>query len=230
MKKIFYKIPVLRLLLRTLDKLKFDKDWRKRNQHNETKVGGRYFPLDVISVGKGTYGTLTIQSLYVTPEEKLTIGNYVSIAPDVTFLLGVNHQTQTVTTYPFYSKKINRSPIDAISKGPIIVEDEVWVGTGAKIFSGVRIGKGAIIAAGAIITKDVPPYAIFGGNPAKLIRFRFSEEIIKVLLPIYFINFSDEWIRANIESIYKKIETVEDALQFKKLADSYFFKNETHSD
>ncbi len=226
MTQIAYKIPVIRLLIRALDKLKFNKEWRKRNQHNLTKVGNRYFPMDIVTVGKDTYGTLTIQSLYITPAEKLTIGNYVSIAPDVTFLLGVNHQTQTVTTFPFYSKKISRSSIDAISKGPIIVEDEVWIGTGAMIFSGVRIGKGAIIASGAIVTKDVPPYAIVGGNPAKLIRYRFSEEIIKILMPIYFINVSDEWIKNNIDAIYKKIETIEDALQFKKLADSFTLNNE----
>lgn len=215
------KIPVLRVLVRFFERRSFEKQWRSRNPHNETKVGDRFFPMEVVQVGKGTYGTITVQSLYVTENEKLVIGNYVSIAPDVTFFLGVNHQINTATTFPFYSKLIKRSPIDAISNGPVVVEDEVWIGTGARIFSGVRIGKGAIIAAGSIVTKDVLPYAIVGGNPAKLIRFRFTEEIINILKPICFVNFSDAWIKKNIDIIYKKIETVEDALQLKALADSY---------
>jgi virginiamycin A acetyltransferase len=221
MNQIISKIPVLRQLVRTFERRAFEKEWRRRNAHNQTKVGDRLFPIEVVHVGKGSYGTITIQSLYVTPNEKLSIGNYVSIAPDVTFLLGVNHQMSTATTFPFYSKLIQRSSIDAISKGPVIIEDEVWIGTGSMIFSGISIGKGSIIAAGAIVTKDVPPYAIVGGNPAKLIRYRFDEEIIELLKPIYFVNFSDEWIRNNIEAIYNKIETMDDALRFKALADSY---------
>lgn len=215
------KIPVVRLLARFLKKRSFDKTWRERNRHNETKIGDRQFPMEVVQVGKGTYGTITIQSLYVTPKEKLTIGNYVSIAPGVTFFLGVNHQMDTATTFPFYTKLIARSPIDAISKGPIMVEDEVWIGTNAFIFSGVTIGKGAIIAAGSVVTKDVPPYGIVGGNPAKFIRYRFSEEVMSILKPIHFADFDEAWIKKNIEIIYKKIETVEDALRLKALADSY---------
>lgn len=214
------KIPVVRSVVRLFERRNFEKAWRSRNLHNETKAGERFFPLEVVEVGKGSYGNITVQSLYVTPDEKLTIGNYVSIAPDVTFFLGVNHQLDTATTFPFYSKLVRRSPIDAISKGPIVVEDEVWIGTGARIFSGVRIGKASIIAAGAIVTKDVPPYAIVGGNPAKLIRYRFSEEIIRILQPIYFANLSTDWIRQNIELVYKKIETVEDALALKAAVDS----------
>jgi len=221
MKQFVKKIPLLRLLARTLEKRNFEKRWRRRNPHNETKIGDRSFPMEVVSVGKGSYGTIIIQSLYVTEKEKITIGNYVSIAPNVTFLLGVNHQINTATTFPFHSKLIQRSSIDAISKGPIVVEDEVWIGTGAMIFSGVTVGKGAIVAAGAIVTKDVPAYAIVGGNPAKVIRFRFSAEIISIIKPIHFINFSDEWIKKNIDAIYKKIETIEDAIQLKALTDSY---------
>jgi virginiamycin A acetyltransferase len=221
MNNIISKIPVLRLLPRFLGRRNFEKQWRSRNAHNETKAGSRIFPLAVAQVGKGTYGTVNIQSLYETANEKLTIGNYVSIAPNVTFLLGVNHQIDTATTFPFYSKLIERSPLDAISKGPIVVHDEVWIGTDAMIFSGVTIGKGAIIGGGAVVTKDVPPYAIVGGNPAKLLRLRFSEDIIKILMPIHFADFSDEWIRDNIKTIYKKIETTEDALRLKALVDSY---------
>jgi acetyltransferase-like isoleucine patch superfamily enzyme len=215
------KIPVLRLIVRFFERRSLENQWRKNNRHNETKMGDRFFPLHVVKVGKGTYGTITVQSLYVTPDEKLTIGNYVSIAPDVTFFLGVNHQINTATTYPFYSKLIQRSPVDAIGNGPIVIEDEVWIGTGSRIMSGVTVGKGAIIAAGSIVTKDVAPYAIVGGSPAKLIRYRFHSDIIGILKPICFANFSDEWIKKNIKIIYKKIETVEDALYLKALADSY---------
>ena len=216
-----YKIPLLRVLVRQFERRSIEKQWRRKNSHNETKIGEKFFPSEVVTIGKGTYGTINVESLYVTSAEKLDIGNYVSIAPDVTFFLGVNHQMNTASTFPFYSKLIKRSSVDAISNGPIVVEDEVWIGTGARIFSGIRIGKGAIIAAGSIVTKDVPPYAIVGGNPAKLIRYRFTEDIIAILMPICFVNFSDGWIQKNIDTIYKKIETVEDALRLKALADSY---------
>ena len=221
MSSFLNNIPVLRTVARFFERRSFENQWRKRNSHNETKAGERFFPMEIVTVGKGTYGPINVQSLYITPDEKLTIGNYVSIAPDVIFLLGMNHQIDTATTFPFRSKLIERTPMDAISKGPIVVEDEVWIGMGARIFSGVTIGKGAVIAAGSIVTKDVQPYAIVGGNPAKLIRFRFSDDIISILKPIHFANFSEEWIRKNIDVIYKKIETLNDALQLKKLADSY---------
>ena len=219
------KLPVVRVLARAIKKRNFDKAWRKLNPHNETKAGDRFFPLPMAKVGKGTYGTINIQNMYVAEKDQVVIGNYVSIAPDVNFLLDLNHQIDTVTTFPFQSKLIKRSSIDAISKGPIVVDDEVWIGTGAYIFSSVTIGKGAIVAAGALVTKDVPPYAIVGGNPAKLIRYRFSEEIIKILLPIRFVNFSEDWIRKNIDMIYKKIETAEDALKLKALTNSYSTQN-----
>jgi acetyltransferase-like isoleucine patch superfamily enzyme len=164
---------------------------------------------------------LNVQSISQKPGEKLIIGNYVSIASDSMFLLGLNHQTQTMTTYPLHTRLIGPSPLDNVNKGPIIIEDEAWIGAYAIVMSGVTIGKGAIVAAGAVVTRDVPPYAIVGGNPAKIIKFRFSDEIIKLLLPIKLIDLHEDWLRSNIEILYKKIETVDDVLKIKRLIDSH---------
>jgi len=221
MKPFFSKIPVLRSVLATYEKMRFDKSWRRANRHNETSIGLYMFPDGVVEVGHATYGLLNVQSLYATPEEKLSIGNYVSIASDSLFLLGTNHQTDTITTYPLHSKLIGRSPLDAISKGPIIVQDEAWIGSNAIILSGVTIGKGAMVAAGAIVTKDVPPYAIVGGNPARVIRYKFSEEIVNELLTLWLVDIPLEWFRENISLMYEKIETPEDVRKVKKLIEEY---------
>ena len=77
---------------------------------------------------------------------------------------------------------------DTICKGSIIIGDEVWIGYGAMIFSGVNIGKGAIIAAGSVVNQDIPPYSVAAGVPAKVIKYRFSEEIIKELFHLNLID------------------------------------------
>jgi acetyltransferase-like isoleucine patch superfamily enzyme len=196
--------------------MKFHKQWRLRNTHNQLTIGSRTFPINVVEGGKGSYGALNVQSLFEQSGEKLKIGNFVSIAPGVQFLLGVNHQMNTLSTYPMYSKKIEASAKDARNKGEVIIEDEAWLGTDALIFSGVTIGKGAIVAARAVVTKDVPPYAIVGGNPAKVIKYKFSPEIIEVLKPIYLVDLEDGFIKENIELLYSEIETVEDAQNLKE--------------
>ena len=212
MKSFFLKIPVLRSITRLHLKNAFAKAWRDKNPHNLTEVGNREFPINVVNVGNASYGMLHIQSLFEQEGERLTIGNYVSIGPGVQFLLGVNHQTKTFTTYPLYSRLIASSNKDALNNGPIVIEDEAWIGTDAIIMSGVTIGKGAMIAAGSVVTKDVPPYAIVGGVPARLIRYKFSEEIIKILYPIYLNDLSKEFLIDNMDAFYKEIETQEDAL------------------
>lgn len=98
--------------------------------------------------------------LYVN---KLTIGNDVIIGPNVTFI-GSNHR--------YDDKNIPIRKQGVVDKGEIIINDDVWIGAGAIILPGIKIGRGSIIAAGAIVTKDVPEYAIVGGNPAKIINYR----------------------------------------------------------
>ena len=94
---------------------------------------------------------------------------------------------------------------ESVTKGPIIVEDDVWIGFGATILSGVHIGKGAVIAAGAMVVKDVPPYGIVGGVPAKLMRYRFDENIRNKLLQIDFAKLDMNQIKKNKTQILSDV-------------------------
>ena len=96
--------------------------------------------------------------------------------------------------------------MEAISKGDIIVDDDVWIGYGATILSGVHIGQGAVIAAGAVVTKDVPPYAIVGGVPAKVIKYRFSPEIIQQLMKLDYSKLTEDMIRERIDDLYTSLD------------------------
>lgn len=127
--------------------------------------------------GSGTYGFPTIKT-YDYDNTRLIVGNYCSVAGGATIILGGNHPTDRVTTYPH--RILMHMPGAGMDGFPMptadtIIGNDVWICTGATIVSGVRIGDGAIVAAGAVVTKDVPPFAIVGGNPARLIRFRFDE-------------------------------------------------------
>jgi acetyltransferase-like isoleucine patch superfamily enzyme len=95
---------------------------------------------------------------------------------------------------------------DALSKGEIRVEHDVWVGAGAMILSGVKIGNGAIVAAGAVVAKDVPPYSIVGGVPAKVIKMRLSDLQIGALEKIQWWNWPIEKVKANLEYFYEDVD------------------------
>lgn len=186
------------------------KAWRASNPHNRT-IAIDLFPQDKVKVGNHSYGDLNIIS-FGTANEGLEIGHYVSIAPRVKFLLGGNHNYKKFTTYPFLIKHKDPNIVEALSKGKIVLEDDVWIGTEAMILSGVTIGKGAIVGARSVVTKDVPPYAIVSGNPAVLIRYRFSEELIRQASAIDFSKLEPEDILQNL-SFY------ENQLNFEGLKD-----------
>lgn len=184
--------------------VKFKKKWKKLNSHNFTTVN-KIFPLDIVSVGRMTYGEVNINN-FGHPSERLEIGNFVSIANNVSFILGGNHQINYLTNYPLYSKFMGINPIyDATTKGVITVEDEVWIGSNVIVLSGVKINKGAVIASGSVITKDVPSYGIVGGNPAKILKYRFTKEEIIGIQDIYIDKLPKEFILNNIEKFYKPL-------------------------
>lgn len=177
--------------------------WRVLNQHNKTKVRN-IFNLSDVKVGMATYGYLDVMK-HSDSNEKLHIGNFCSIAPNVMFIIGSEHNYDCLSTFPFKTKLCGVE-YEASSKGDIIVRDDVWIGYGTILLSGVTVNQGAIIAAGSVVTKDVLPYAIVGGNPAKLIKFRFEQNIIDKLMKVNFSKFNLEFIKNNMNDLYRKID------------------------
>lgn len=181
--------------------------WRKENAHNLTTLEFPRENVDCIHVGKGTYGP--ISAIIASPESHLYIGNYCSIASHVSFVVSADHPTNHISSYPFKTLSLRECAFEAISKGDIVVDDDVWIGYGATILSGVHIGQGAIIASGSVVTKDVEPYAIVGGIPAKLIRYRFPEEIREAFLQVDYSKLEEESIRSNIDKLYEPVSSAE---------------------
>jgi len=159
--------------------------------------------IDKVEIGEGTYGTIDIEHAS-NGNEKLIIGRYCSIAPNVKFIVASEHPYDNISTYP-YKVKVIGEDYEATSKGDIIVKDDVWIGYGAIINSGVTINQGAIIASGAVVVKDVPPYTIVGGNPARVIKFRFPQQIINKLVKFDYSKLSKEKIINSKELLYTKI-------------------------
>ena len=187
------------------------KKWRQRNHQNRT-VLSRRANIDLIQVGRGSYGEINV--INHSNSYKLKIGNFCSIAPEVFFIVCGDHRTDCVSTYPFKVAYCNYE-FEAQSKGDIVIEDDVWIGFRATILSGVKIGRGAIVTAGAVVTKNVEPYTVVGGVPAKKIRQRFSASQIEILNKIDFSTIKESTIRDNIELFYKKVD--DDLLSISKL-------------
>lgn len=159
-------------------------------------------------IGRYTYG-VTFESLYGCGlKSPFEIGSFCSIGENVTFMCRAHHPTHIASTFPFETR-FEGGPSDPdiyIGKTGIIIGNDVWMGRGAVVMPAVTIGTGAIVGAGAIVTKDIPPYAIVGGVPAKIIRYRSSAEVIDSMLKIAWWGWSDEKIRENMDSFGLPIE------------------------
>lgn len=145
---------------------------------------------------------------YPINHDKLTIGKFCSIACGARFLFNsANHTMTSLSTYPFplffeeWGLDMKNVADAWDNKGDIVVGNDVWIGYEAVVLAGVTIGDGAIVGARAVVTRDVPPYTIVGGVPAKPIRKRFSEEIVSSLLKIKWWDWTRERIAQNLNAI-----------------------------
>jgi virginiamycin A acetyltransferase len=150
-----------------------------------------------------------VKYLFDFSGDKLVIGKFCMIASDVTFIMnGANHLTDAISTYPFAifgngwegAMEGREYPF----KGDTVIGNDVWIGYKATIMPGVRVGDGAIIAAHSVVTKDVAPYAIVGGNPAAEIKKRFPDEEIEKLLQLRWWDWPPEKITENVRALTGK--------------------------
>jgi len=128
------------------------------------------------------------------PAGRIEVGSFCSIALEVRLLSGGEHALDLPSTYPLrtFLTRAGGGDWDCCPKGPIRIGSDVWIGHGSLVISGVTIGHGAVIGAGAVVTKDVAPYAIVGGNPARVIGHRFDEPTIARMLALKWWDWPDE--------------------------------------
>jgi acetyltransferase-like isoleucine patch superfamily enzyme len=137
----------------------------------------------------------------------VNIGKFCSLATNIKFIIDGNHYYNRFSTFPFREIfKWNEIPPGNYGKETPIVGNDVWIASDVTIYSGVNIGDGAVIAGQSVVTKSVPPYAIVGGNPAKIIKYRFNQEIIDILLKHKWWDLPLDIIKSRLVKHYDNID------------------------
>lgn len=176
------KEPVISVYSSNAHPVKIPSDWRSQ-----------------YDVGRDTYGTPTIFSW--GEGATLKVGKFCSIAEEVKIFLGGNHRIDWITTFPFSALWPSAKDIigHPSTKGDVVIGHDVWIGYGATILSGVTIGNGAVIGAFSVVAKDVPPYSIVVGNPAKVVKKRFSDDKIDILQKLRWWDWENEKLNYAME-------------------------------
>jgi acetyltransferase-like isoleucine patch superfamily enzyme len=156
-----------------------------------------------VSIGAHTYGVPNV-CVFRGDRTLLSIGRYVSIGHDVQVLLGGNHRVDWVTTFPLRAVLGLPGAYDdghPRSRGDIVIGNDVWLGMGCKILSGVEIGDGAVVGAFSVVTRSVRPYAIVAGQPAREQRRRFGDAQVERLLRVRWWDWPDDKVRAEVDAL-----------------------------
>ena len=177
---------------------------------------------NVFTLGRGTYGGGDLSVEFGNGYMNVLGGRFCSLAKGINFLINGNHPMRSVSTSPldvvsvvkniFGEVRSNLRQLPGVRKNPhqVIIGNDVWIGRYVTILGGVKIGNGAVIGANAVVAKDIPPYAIAVGNPARVIKYRFDEETIKKMLAVKWWNWSLEKIADNfplMNDVEKFLET-----------------------
>ena len=178
-----------------------------------------YINDDRTVAGEYTYFDTRITFGLWQPEDSITIGKFCSLARDITIFGGGEHFINRATAYPFvlmFAEERTKRLVDAKDTSATIIGNDVWVGYGATIMSGVKIGNGAVVGAKAVVAKDIPDYAIAVGNPAKVVRYRFTPQTIQRLLNLSWWTWDLSKILANLDLLYQNPDTWAVDLQFRE--------------
>jgi acetyltransferase-like isoleucine patch superfamily enzyme len=156
----------------------------------------------VAVIGEHSYGAPILRYPESPGGYRFYLGHYCSIADGVEIFLGGYHRPDWISTYPFPAfEGWSTGPRDyheCVGRGDVVIGSDVWLGSRCCVLAGVRIGDGAVVGAQAVVTKDVPPYAIVAGNPAQVVKYRFPDDVVRELLEIAWWNWSEAKIRANL--------------------------------
>ncbi|WIJ45905.1 CatB-related O-acetyltransferase [Curtobacterium citreum] len=177
--------------------------WDKQNSHNETSAVNE-FDRTKVTVDRYSYGPLRVIDGANTSH--LRIGMFCSIAEDVTFILNGDHPIDRITTFPLRAFVLHEEERVG-SRGDIILADDVWIGHGAIIMSGVTLGRGSIVASGAIVTRDVAPFSVVAGTPARHLRKRVPAEVETVLRSLDLDGLDPRTVRANLELLESPLDS-----------------------
>jgi acetyltransferase-like isoleucine patch superfamily enzyme len=156
-----------------------------------------------VTMGAHSYGVPELFT-FRGDATRLTIGRYVSIAAQVQILLGGNHRVDWLTAYPLRARlQLPGAHMDGhpASNGDIVIGNDVWLGFGCKILSGVEVGDGAVVGAFSVVTKSIRPYAIAVGQPARELRRRFSDEQVAALLRVAWWEWPDDEVRQEVSAL-----------------------------